>query len=146
MTSESDRWWRAIRRSWGVPDVVGDEGAREAIARKLADEAMEQVPVDQRGGRAYGSVVANTGAYVDALRSAANDGDLDLAASGVGKVTTVDGWVTIERPDEYAADAVKKRATAVDGAEWASVVSDCPEKLWSTLKAYLDTYPFDDGA
>jgi hypothetical protein len=138
------RWWLAIRRAFGVPDVVGDDVARVAIARKLGQSTIDRIRDTDRNARVYADVEAAATGVVDAFRSAAEAGELDLPASGLGRVKISNGWAQVHDPIADAVAAIRDRASGANVEDWALMDDRYPEVMWERVSGYLAEHPSDD--
>ncbi len=112
-----EEWWLLLRRSFGIPDVVTDEHARQAVGYATVGE-------DPPGE--LGQVALQ---LLDALLDTAPDGTLD------GYLIALPGVV----PDDVVDDISNRvpRDTATGGSrDWAARVQTI-QKLLDSLKKYL---------
>jgi hypothetical protein len=110
-------WWLLLRRSFGIPDVVTDEHARQAVAFATVGE---DPPAE------LGQVALQ---LLDALLGTAPDGTLD------GYLIALPGVV----PDDVVDDISNRvpRDTATGGSrDWATRVQTI-QKFLDSLKKYL---------
>jgi hypothetical protein len=118
-------WWLLLRRSFGIPDVVTDEHARQAIGYATVGE-------DPPGE--LGPVALH---LLDALLDTAPDGTLD------GYLIALPGVV----PDDVVDDISNRvpRDSAAGGLrDWAARVQTI-QKFLDSLKKYLVNNLSDTG-
>lgn len=91
---EPTPWGKTFRRAFAIPDGIADCHVNEIIARKVLSSIPPRAPeTDSAGGvlpalaESFIGWVEAAESVVEAFITAANDGQLDLALCGFGKVT-----------------------------------------------------------
>ena len=132
MSNESDpdrqqQWTLCVRRSFGIPDVVGDEDARREIVRSFEDRLREN------GWRSATRAIADP--LVDAMLVMGASGDLDDLLL-IAEQNTVEDT----SPTRDAAHRVIARGlTVVDPEHLAfDVRSGYPPEIVETAGGVLD--------
>lgn len=136
MTEQLSPWWRAIRHSWAIPDLLSDEWAATAIARKVIDPKADAE--DTNAGKL--DVARNLSwvqKYIEELRKAGEAGQLDLPICGLGRMS--ESQVTYDRGDP-ATEVRELLKNLVGPLHWWDAGAD---EVWGCLRDYVTEHPFD---
>jgi hypothetical protein len=137
------RWLRMLRRAYLIPDDVAAEHVNEIIARHLLKAHPSDGVASGNVPEPFADSLTAAIGVVQALRSVAISGALDLPLCGFGAVTGPSVNNTAMQADSADKTAEASIAGAL-GEEHHNQRAVWVAKIWKDFSSYVQSKPYDD--